>query len=377
MSNLTSEPPIRVLVVDDSVIVRKAVLDALKPDPEIDIVGTAANGKIALEKIPQLKPDVLILDIEMPFCDGFEVLKGIRKQGLRVRTIMFSTLTERGASQTIKALSLGAHDYVPKPSSGTKIHSYSEGVKQVALELTPKIKQFRKKSSLNRVSVQKSAAASPIKKAPVTPIRARAAFSVMPQIVAIGISTGGPEALAKLLPSLSGGLPVPVVIVQHMPPLFTKLLAERLNANSKIEVVEAEDGMRLQAGTAYLAPGDYHMVVRDSGAKVCLSLNQSPPENSCRPAADVLFRSVAAVYGKRALGVIMTGMGHDGLKGLRDMHAKGAAVIAQDEASSVVWGMPSGVVQEGLADKVLPLTQLAGAIELSVKQKRTLSAQAG
>jgi len=374
MSNLTRESPIRVLVVDDSVIVRKAVLDALKPDPEIEIVGTAANGKIALEKIPQLKPDVLVLDIEMPLCDGFEVLKGIRKEGFRVRTIMFSTLTERGASQTIKALSLGAHDYVPKPSSGSNIHSYSEGVKQVAYELTPKIKQFRKRASLT--SPPRKNTTTPVSTATVTPIRNRSAALGVPQVVAIGISTGGPEALAKLLPSLSAGFPVPIVVVQHMPPLFTKLLAERLNASSKLQVVEGVDGMRLESGFIYLAPGDYHMAVQEKAGQVHLSLNQQAPENSCRPAADVLFRSVADVYGKNALGVIMTGMGHDGLKGMRIMHGKGATLIAQDEASSVVWGMPSGVVREGLADKVLPLTQMAAEIERSVNCKTSLSAQA-
>ncbi|MEC4678279.1 MAG: chemotaxis response regulator protein-glutamate methylesterase [Nitrospirota bacterium] len=376
MISVKGESPIRVLIVDDSVIVRKAVSDALKPDPEIDVIGMAQNGKIALEKIPALKPDVIVLDIEMPICDGFDVLKGIRKLGIRVRVIMFSTLTERGASQTIKALSLGANDYVAKPSSGTKIRSYSEGVKAVALELTPKIKQFRKRPLLRGTSSQKPLA-SPVKRASITPIRRRPLVRSIPQIIAIGISTGGPEALAKLLPHLSGSLSVPVVIVQHMPPLFTKLLAERLNGASKLKILEAENGMKLEAGIVYIAPGDYHMEVQSGGGQMSVVLNQKPPENSCRPAADVLFRSVAALFGNRALGVIMTGMGHDGLKGLRLMHEKGAAVIAQDEASSVVWGMPSGVVQEGLADKVLPLDQLAGAIELSVSSRRPpLSAQA-
>lgn len=369
MTNALVQAPIKVLVVDDSMIVRRAVVDALKPDPEIDVIGTASNGKIALEKILQLKPDVLILDIEMPICDGFEVLKGIRAQGLRVRTIMFSTLTERGATQTIKALSLGAHDYVPKPSSGTNIHSYGEGVKQVAYELTPKIKQFRK-----RLSVTPKSTAAPLKA--TMPIRRRFSTSPVPQIVAIGISTGGPEALAKLLPCLSASLSVPVVIVQHMPPLFTRLLSERLNLSSKLQIVEAKDGMKLQGGVVYIAPGDYHMVVQSGVGHMLVSLNQDPPENSCRPAADVLFRSVAEVYGSRSLGVIMTGMGHDGLKGIRIMHARGASIIAQDEASSVVWGMPAGVVQEGLADKVLPLGQLAGAIELRVNRRTPLSAQA-
>lgn len=375
MSDMTGMQPIRVMIVDDSAIVRKAVTDALKPDKEIEIVGTAANGKIALEKIVQLNPDVLVLDIEMPICDGFEVLRSLREQRIRIRTIMFSTLTERGATQTIKALSLGANDYVPKPSSESNITSYSDGVKKVAAELTPKIKQFRRRVPMaNGVSNPVSNSIEIAKRTTIMPMRDRSGPFTPPQIVAIGISTGGPEALAKVLPNLPASFPVPIVIVQHMPALFTKLLAERLNNTCKIKVVEGAEGVILQAGVAYIAPGDYHLLVKESDGKFILSVNQGPPENSCRPAADVLFRSVADVYGKRALGVIMTGMGHDGLKGLRIMHAKGASVIAQDEASSVVWGMPSGVVQEGLADKVLPVDQLAGSIERSVMMKSTATA---
>ncbi len=378
MSDLTGMQPIRVLIVDDSAIVRKAVTDALKPDKEIEIVGTAANGKIALEKIVQLNPDVLVLDIEMPICDGFEVLRLLREQRIRIRTIMFSTLTERGATQTIKALSLGANDYVPKPSSESNITSYSDGVKKVAAELTPKIKQFRRRVPVaNGVSNPVSNSIEIAKRTTIMPMRDRSGPFTPPQIVAIGISTGGPEALAKVLPNLPASFPVPIVIVQHMPALFTKLLAERLNNTCKIKVVEGAEGLILQPGVAYIAPGDYHLLVKESDGKFMLSVNQGPPENSCRPAADVLFRSVADVYGKRALGVIMTGMGHDGLKGLRIMHAKGASVIAQDEASSVVWGMPSGVVQEGLADKVLPVDQLAGSIERSVMMKSAATAQMG
>ncbi len=362
--------PIRVLIVDDSVVVRKAVSDALALEKRIEVIGTAANGKIALEKISKLKPEVLILDIEMPVCDGFEVLFSIRKHRIKVRTIMFSTLTERGASQTIKALSLGANDYVPKPTSGSG--GYREGLKRVAAELTPKILQFQRTGSLQK-NISK---VRPISRTPLANGRVRSASKDAAQIVAIGISTGGPEALAKLLPALSASFPVPIVIVQHMPPLFTKLLAERLNANSKIKIVEAQEGMRIEPGVAYIAPGNYHLVLRDRGSKIVLSVNQDPPENSCRPAADVLFRSVAEVFGKCGLGVIMTGMGQDGLKGIRMMRAKEAAILAQDEDSSVVWGMPSYVVHEGLADKTLPLNELAAAITGYVTKKNAVAVHA-
>ncbi|MFQ5588220.1 MAG: chemotaxis response regulator protein-glutamate methylesterase [Nitrospiria bacterium] len=364
---------IRVLIVDDSIVVRKAVSDALKPDPDIEVVGTAFNGRIALEKIPELKPDILVLDIEMPHCDGFEVLRAIRGQFTKMRVIMFSSLTQRGAMQTVKALSLGANDYVLKPSTGTAQCSYSESVKKVASELTPKIKQFGRKSSFSnsasRSLLKPASNRNPVKLAPRHPSRFKP-----PEIVAIGISTGGPEALARVLPKLSPGFPVPIVIVQHMPPVFTKLLAQRLDRSANIKVMEGEEGMGLEPGAAYFAPGGYHMIVRKTQGRVVLSINQAPPENSCRPAADVLFRSVAEVYGGHVLGVIMTGMGRDGLEGSRLMRQKGASILAQDEASSVVWGMPSSVVEEGLADQVLPLNELAGSIERCVARGNLLAA---
>jgi len=371
---MPSAPTVKVMVVDDSMVIRRAVCDALKLDHEIEVIGTASNGKMALDKLPELKPDVLILDIEMPIMSGIDVLRGIRKQRLHVRTIMFSTLTARGASQTMEALSLGAHDYIKKPSAGDNFGGYKAGLKKVAAELCPKIKQFRRRSLMrplngngNAKGLSPATASLGMKKSlkPAPPVQRvrRNIIPVKPQIIAIGISTGGPEALAKMLPGISAAFSLPIVIVQHMPPLFTKLLAERLNDSSKLKVVEAEEGMALSPGTAYIAPGDNHLTVLGRLGRVFLSLNHDPPENSCRPAVDVLFRSVAKVYGNRALGVIMTGMGQDGLKGLRIMRERGASIFAQDEESSVVWGMPSYVVNEGLADKVLALEAIAGAIE--------------
>ncbi len=349
--------PIRVLVVDDSAIVRRAVSDALAADPDVTVVGTAANGKICLERVTSLKPDVVILDIEMPEANGFEVLKVLRATRSNVRTIMFSTLTQRGTSQTIEALALGASDYALKPSSTGQ--GYADTLKQVASDLIPKIKQFRP-DLWEHAAV--TAALASVPKRPL--IRHVAA----PRVVAIGVSTGGPEALGKVLPKLLKTFPVPLLIVQHMPPVFTKLLAERLALSSAISVVEAAEGMTLVAGTAYFAPGNYHMTVRKHEGRVTIGLNQGPSENSCRPAADVLFRSVAEVYGAHALGVIMTGMGQDGLIGLRAMKAKGATVYAQDQATSVVWGMPSFVVREGLADGVFPVNELAAAVEAAVSR---------
>lgn len=351
--------PIRVLVVDDSVVIRKAVTDALSGDAEILVVGAASNGKIALQRIPQLSPDVLVLDIEMPDLDGFGVLKALRRDCPRLRTIMFSTRTHHGAVQTIEALSLGASDYVSKPESSATT-GYADVVKRVASELIPKIKQFRP-MRLQTGAVLEGRA--------VIPVPWGGGFKkshVRPGIVAIGISTGGPEALAKLIPSLPDGFPVPVVIVQHMPPVFTKLLSDRLALSSKIKVFEGAEGMAVEPGAAYIAPGDYHMTVRGNGEAVNICLGQEPPENSCRPAADVLFRSVAQIYGSRVLGVVMTGMGQDGLRGAREMKRLGAAILAQDQASSVVWGMPSFIVREGLADEVVPLDRMGRAIEQRV-----------
>lgn len=355
--------PIRVMIIDDSSLVRRAVTDALSHDPDISIVGTASNGKIALQRIVQWSPEVLILDVEMPESDGFELLRALRVDFPKIRTIMFSSATQRGAVQTIEALSLGASDYVAKP---TTIHQggYSQAVKQVAAELIPKVKQFRPHPAWTKV-LQKGE--KPIEELTVDRVLRSAPQNT--RIVAIGISTGGPAALSKLIPELSEAFPVPIVIVQHMPPVFTRMLAERLNQGGAVKVVEGVDGMILEPGVAYIAPGNYHMAVRQKEGKVVLSMNQEPPINFCRPSVDVLFRSVAEVYGAETLGIIMTGMGQDGLNGIRAMKSKGAMIFAQDQASSVVWGMPSFVVREGLADCVLPLDGMRVAIEDCVMKR--------
>lgn len=347
---------IRVLVVDDSVVVRRLVSDVLAADPAIEVVGVAANGRLALEKIKQLNPDLVTMDVEMPEMDGVQALLELRKSNKRLPVIMFSTLTERGAATTMDAFAAGASDYVAKPSN---VGSTTAGMARVRDELIPKVKAlcgYRDPARAQLLS-QMASVARP-KSAFPAGVRARQRI----EILALGVSTGGPNALAELMPSIPADFPVPIVIVQHMPPVFTRLLADRLNANAAIAISEAAAGAELMPGTAWIAPGDFHMVLENSAGGARIALNQDAPENSCRPAVDPLFRSVVKVYGGAALGVILTGMGQDGLKGCQSICEAGGQVIAQDEASSVVWGMPGFVARAGLAEKVLPLSQIAGEI---------------
>lgn len=327
-------------------MIRHLIAEALGQDPEIEIVGAEANGALALERIAVLKPDVITLDIEMPVMDGLETLRRIRKQHPKLRTIMFSTLTSRGAAVTFEALAIGADDYVAKAANAGSLDKSLASLRQ---ELIPKIKQFfALPSEAPHAPVKTTAPAAPTKKS---------AYS-KPELVAIGVSTGGPQALSELIPKLPAGFPLPLVIVQHMPPMFTRLLAERLQAISPLEVREAEDGLEVRAGRVIVAKGDYHLRLRRSGATVTAVLDQGPPENSCRPSVDVMFRSAAEVYGAHTLAVMLTGMGCDGLAGTRALKAAGAQSLIQDQASSVVWGMPGAVAEAGLADQVLPLGRI-------------------
>ena len=338
--------PIRLLIVDDSAVVRRLLGEALVQRPEIVVVGTASTGALALAKIPQLNPDVITLDVEMPGMNGIETLVEIRKRYPRLPVIMFSTLTERGAGTTLEALSLGASDYVTKPSNSESLSGAMETVRR---ELTAKI-----------ISLAGPRTASP---APALRTAPRNRFRpARVDVVAIGTSTGGPNALAEVIPLLPGNLPVPVVVVQHMPPLFTRLLAERLNSRSRLTVVEGAAGQIMEPGHVYIAPGDFHMMAIRQADAMVLGLNRSAPENSCRPAVDVLFRSVAETYGSNVLAVVMTGMGSDGARGAQSIREAGGEVLVQDEASSVIWGMPGAVVRAGAADKVLPLSEISGEI---------------
>lgn len=338
----------RVLIVDDSTVIRRLLTDALSSDPSVEVSGTAANGRIALTKVVQSSPDVVTLDMEMPEMDGLATLAELRKTHPRLPVIMFSTLTQRGAVATLNALALGASDYVTKPAN---VGGVTAAIQAVKSELLPKIK------ALCRLNVPETSPADRVRTP--TPSRSRSDLRLQRfEAVAIGVSTGGPNALTEIFRQIAAPLPVPIVIVQHMPPVFTQHLAERLNAVSGMEVVEAKAGERLQPGKTFLAPGNFHMAVTQTKAGPTLELHQGPPENSCRPAADVLFRSVAQVFGSRALALVLTGMGQDGLRGCEAIAAAGGRVIAQDEATSVVWGMPGAVVRAGLADLTLPLAHV-------------------
>ena len=344
---------IRVLVVDDSVVIRRLVTHALAEDEQIEVVGAAPNGVIALQRIPQFKPDVLTLDIEMPEMDGLETLRQIRKLYPELPVIMFSTLTERGATATLEALSLGASDYVAKAAN---VGSLEKSMASLRSELIPKIKQFFRIGALDQPAQSAPAASAPAVRPVPAKVRPGGTGVLKPRVVAIGVSTGGPNALAEVMPMFPKDFSLPILIVQHMPPLFTRLLAERLDSISAIRVEEVREGSRLEPGKALLAAGGYHMRVRKKEGAVVATMDQEPPENSCRPAVDVTFRSIAEVYGGGAIAVMLTGMGNDGLRGTEVLKGMGAYVIAQDEASSVVWGMPGCVVKSGLANATVDLT---------------------
>jgi two-component system chemotaxis response regulator CheB len=339
---------IKVLVVDDASVVRRLVADVLAADPEIEVVGTAANGRLALAKLASLAPDLVTLDIEMPELDGLQTLVEIRKSHPRLPVIMFSTITERAAAATLDALARGASDYVTKPSGAGNLAAAEQRIRE---DLIPRIKNL----------AGRRPAASPA--VPPRPLKGlRASLPTRSDVLAIGVSTGGPNALSTIIPALPADFPLPVVVVQHMPPVFTRFLAERLTASSRLEVREGEAGATLEPGTVWIAPGNYHMTLQRDGKPVRIGINQEPMENSCRPSVDPLFRSVAQIYGGHALGLVLTGMGQDGLVGATAIREAGGTVLAQDEASSVVWGMPGAVVAAHLADRVLPLDQIAAEL---------------
>ena len=336
---------IRVLVVDDSVVIRSLLRQVLAGEPDMEVVGVAANGRIALAMLDQVSPEVVTLDIEMPEMNGLQTLAALRKDRPRLPVIMFSTLTERGAVATLEAFSLGASDYVTKP---TNTRGLGGGAEAIRAQLLPKIRALCNRDKPEAPLVAKRPLA----------VTLNLGSGNRMSVVAIGTSTGGPNALSKVLPVLPEDFPVPVLVVQHMPPMFTRFLAERLNKECRLRVHEARDGAVVQSGEAWIAPGDFHLTVERNGTVVLLHTNQAPPENSCRPSVDVLFRSVAQVYGNGTLGVVMTGMGQDGLHGSEAVRDAGGCVIAQDEPSSVVWGMPGFVANAGLADCVLPLSEI-------------------
>jgi two-component system, chemotaxis family, protein-glutamate methylesterase/glutaminase len=356
MNRRTLQPGerIRVMVVDDSVVIRRLVTRALEQDTELQVVGAASNGLLGLQRIPQLDPDVVTLDIEMPDMNGLEMLRCIRRDYPYLRVIMFSTLTERGAAITLEALTLGADDYVAKVSNEG---SLDQSMFRLKTEMIPKIKQFFRSSV-----VQAEAAIARSGVPGSTRVRFLRERISAPEILVIGTSTGGPGALAEILPLLPSTYPLPIMVVQHMPPLFTRFLSERLDSLCQLHVEEASDGAMVARGKVLIAPGDFHMRLVANPSGVSVGLDQSAQQNFCRPAVDVLFRSAAEIYGGSVLAVVLTGMGRDGLRGAEVLKARGARVFAQDEPTSVVWGMPGAITNAGLADRVLPLNQMVREI---------------
>jgi two-component system chemotaxis response regulator CheB len=338
-----SEPKIRVLLVDDSTVVRGTLRRILEREPDIDVVGSAENGRVAVSTLGSHPADVVLLDIEMPEMDGITALPLLLRACPGVKVVMASTLTMRGAKVTLEALSLGAADYIAKPTTLRQ----GSGIDTIAEDVIRKVRALGGKGGAVLHE------APPATRGPVHP------SVVVPRVLAIGSSTGGPAALSAVLRGLPPQFTLPILVTQHMPPTFTAMLAEHLGKDGRRPSQQARDGQPVLAGQIYVAPGDYHMVVEGGRGSGVLRLNQLPPENFCRPAVDPLFRSVAAAYGPATLAVVLTGMGEDGRRGGEAVVDAGGTVVAQDEATSVVWGMPGAVVRAGLAAAVLPLGEIA------------------
>lgn len=352
---------IRVLVTDDSAFMRKSISILLESDPEIQVIDTAVDGLDALDKIKRLKPDVVTLDIEMPKMDGITALGKIMKE-CPTPVIMVSSLTTEGADITLKALGMGAVDFIPKASSFVSI-----SITSIKQELLRKVKGIHKnKSVINRVNYLNR----PSKFTPNKNLQSKHTNNIPSRIyraLAIGISTGGPISLQKVIPFLSEKIKIPIFVVQHMPPKFTKSLADRLNVLSKLEVKEAADGEVVRNGVVYIAPGGNHMTLkRDKLNNTTIQVSELPDDVINRPSVDIMMESVQSIYGKNMLGVIMTGMGKDGLKGVKKLKSIGGYCIAQNEESCVVYGMPRAIIDNGLADVVASLDDIPKIINQAV-----------
>jgi len=346
----------RILIVDDSAVMRSLLRSVVCAEADLEVAGTAADGESALRTIETVRPDLILLDVEMPVMNGLVTLKQLRARGSKMPVIMCSSLTQRGAKVTIEALAGGASDYVTKPAGQSGREAATRALSQ---ELIPKIHALTSEVQPQPVFAAMPGAVLPgLARAPLM-LPAASAFkaqpvSSVPAVLAIGVSTGGPASF-----------PLPVAIVQHMPELFTRLFAERLDGRCGLRVREAAEGDPMRAGTIYIARGNWHMEVlaaSRAGQPPTLHLNQGPLENHCRPAVDALFRSLAAVYGSGVLALVLTGMGSDGLAGSRMIREQGGSVLAQDQATSTVWGMPGAVTNAGLAHSVLPLSAIAPEI---------------
>jgi len=363
-----NDRPLRLLVIDDSALYRQLVRNILREIPGVEVVGIAKSGQEALTLIDELDPDLLTLDVQMPVVNGIEVLRVLKSKRSRARAIMLSSLTANGAQITTDALLEGAFDFIHKPSGADATAN-----RQTLLsELTEKITAFRLTPVLRRGHGVASTLTLPrTPHATVHRVSGSAdATTSRCDAVVIGTSTGGPVALSEVLPALPGDFPVPILIVQHMPPQYTQSLANRLNERSEIEVVEGAEGMAVAAGFAYIAPGGRHMRVERRGGRIVISITSDPPENSCRPAADYLFRSAAEVYGAKLMAVIMTGMGRDGTEGCRVIKQRGGHVITQDADGCAVFGMPKAVADALLSDEALPLGRIAEGLTRRVTGRR-------
>src|SRR5512139_3826671 len=351
----------RVLVIDDSPIARRVVSDVVLSIDAISEVVTASNGRLGLERLSQDRFDLVILDVEMPELDGIATLRVLRSRFPSLPVLMFSSLTERAGTQTLEALALGARDYLTKP---TTLGAATSTIQELREQLTQKIRGILPLTSGARADGSGLTRDGK----PLAQRVERRIESAPAQILAIGSSTGGPVALDEILTRMPGDLSVPIVIVQHMPSLFTRLLAKRLDGRCAIRVAEATPGAEALPGTAWVAPGEWHMQVRSRGGRTFLELDQGQPENSCRPSVDVLFRSVADAFGPAAVGIVLTGMGEDGMRGSRMIRERGGRVLVQDEPSSVVWGMPGAVARAGLADCTSSLEDLPNVMMETIRR---------
>ena len=361
--------PFRVMVVDDSAVIRGMVSRWIEADPALTVVGSASNGRMAVQQLDRLDPEIVVLDIEMPELDGLSALPQILAALPDVKVIMASTLTLRNADISMKALAAGAADYIPKPSSAREM----QGTSEFQRDLLAKIKALgnarrlhpgarARKPKLSRAELP----AKPRGRVPLCgkgPIVLRPASKQPPRVLTIGSSTGGPQALFRLFGFLKNRVRLPILITQHMPATFTTILAEHLKRIAGAPCREAVNGEPVVAGTIYIAPGDWHMTVESDANQRLIRLNQAPPENFCRPAVDPMLRSLARAYGPNVLSLILTGMGHDGLNGGRAVAEAGGTVMAQDEATSVVWGMPGAVATGGLCSAVLPIDEIGPTLE--------------
>lgn len=363
-------PPLRVMIVDDSAVIRGMVARWLGAEADIEVVSTAPNGLMAIRLLPRAAPEVIILDVEMPEMDGLTALPEILRIAGNAKVLMSSTLTRAGAEISMKALTLGAADYLTKPSSTRETNT----IEVFRRELVDKVRALGAAVRRQRLRTRPEAVPVAVAEArplrvspPPPPIVLRSAGHVRPQVLAIGSSTGGPQALSTLLGPLAARLDVPIIITQHMPATFTAIMAEHLTKATGVSAAEGRDGDILEGRRIYVAPGGFHMTVERQGSSRVLRLNNGPQENFCRPSVDPMLRSVAVAYGAASLVVILTGMGQDGLNGCRAIVEGGGTVIAQDEATSVVWGMPGAVTGAGLCAAVLPLGEIGAAVERMVR----------